>query len=107
MRLGPKSCGVAVLLVTALLVGGVRGQTASSGALSGVVIDKTNAVVPDAAVAVTNVAKGTTDSTKTNSAGVYQFLLLASWNLHAQSDAFWISGRAPLRYGPSGGLQLQ
>src|SRR5438132_3326814 len=73
MRLGRKSCVVAVLLITALVVGGAGGQTTSSGALSGVVIDKTNAVVPDAAVEITDLAKGTTGSTKTNGEGVYQF----------------------------------
>jgi Carboxypeptidase regulatory-like domain len=76
MRLGRKSCVAAVLLVAALLVGGASGQTASSGALSGVVIDKTNAVVPDAAVEIADVSKGTTDTTKTNSEGVYQFSFL-------------------------------
>src|SRR5205085_2950964 len=75
MRLGPKFSAV-LPLVAVLLVGGVSGQTASSGALSGVVIDKTNAVVPDATVEITDVAKGTTDSTKTNGEGVYQFSFL-------------------------------
>jgi hypothetical protein len=75
MRLGTKF-RVAVLLVGPLLVVGASGQTASSGALSGVVIDKTNAVVPGAAVEITDVAKGTTDSTKTNGEGVYQFSFL-------------------------------
>jgi hypothetical protein len=74
MRLGPKSC--AVLLVAALFVDGVSGQTTSSGALSGVVTDKTNAGVPDAAVKITDLAKGTTDSTKTNGEGAYQFSFL-------------------------------
>src|SRR5258708_5266455 len=76
MRLGRKSFFAAVLLVAAALVGGASGQTTSSGALSGVVIDKTNAVVPDAAVKITDLAKGTTDSTKTNGEGVYQFSFL-------------------------------
>src|SRR5438874_2813325 len=76
MRLGRKSCAVAVLLVSALLVGGAGGQTTSSGGLSGVVIDKTNAVVPNAAVEIKDVAKGTTDSTKTNGEGGYQFAFL-------------------------------
>jgi len=76
MRLGRKSFFAAVLLVTALLVGGADGQTTSSGALSGVVIDKTNAVVPNAAVEIKDVAKGTTDYTKTNGEGVYQFSFL-------------------------------
>src|SRR5437588_9459909 len=76
MRLGRKSFFAAVLLVAALLVGGAGGQTTSSGALSGVVIDKTNAVVPDAAVTIIDVAKGTTDSARTNGEGVYQFSFL-------------------------------
>src|SRR6266481_3679690 len=75
MRLGPKSC--AVLLVAALFVGGVSGQTTSSGALSGVVIDKTNAVVPDAGVKITDLAKGTTQSIKTDREGLYRFFFLA------------------------------
>ncbi|MFL6352264.1 MAG: carboxypeptidase-like regulatory domain-containing protein [Bryobacteraceae bacterium] len=74
MRLGPKSCGV--LLVAALLVVRATGQTTSSGALSGVVIEKTNAVVPDAAVKITDLDRGTTDSTKTNGEGTYQFSFL-------------------------------
>src|SRR6266566_3271237 len=76
MRLGPKSCVVTVLLVAAALVGGASGQTTNSGALSGVVIEKTNAVVPNAAIQVTDVSKGTTDSTKTNGEGGYQFSFL-------------------------------
>jgi hypothetical protein len=76
MPLGRKSCVVAGLLVAALFVGEVSGQTASSGALSGVVIDKTNAVVPDAMVEITDVAKGATESTRTNGEGVYQFSFL-------------------------------
>src|SRR5437868_717174 len=72
MRLGPKSCVVVVLLAL-FFVGGATGQTVSSGALSGVVIDKTNAVVPDASVEISDVTKGTTDLTKKNGEGVYQF----------------------------------
>jgi hypothetical protein len=41
-----------------------------------VVVDKTNAVVADAAVEITDVAKGTTDSSKTNGEGAYQFSFL-------------------------------
>jgi len=76
MRLGPTFCTLAVLLVVALLVGDVQSQTTTSGALSGVVIDQTNAVVPDAAVEIKDVAKGTTQSAKTDGEGVYQFSFL-------------------------------
>src|SRR5713226_8270240 len=90
MRLGRKSFFVAVLLVTALLVGGASGQTTSSGALSGVVIDKTNAVVPDATIKITDLAKGTADSTKTNGDGAYQFSFLrpATYTLNVTHPGF-------------------
>src|SRR5258708_14452127 len=76
MRLGRNFFFAAVLLVAAAFVVGAGGQTTSSGALSGVVIDKTTAVVPGAAVKSTDVARGTTDTTKTNGEGVYQFSFL-------------------------------
>src|SRR5580765_632446 len=76
MRLVTTYLIASVLLVAALYVGGVSGQTTSSGALSGVVIDGTHAVIPDAVVKITDLAKGTTDSSKTNDEGVYQFSFL-------------------------------
>ncbi len=76
MRLGRNFFFAAVLLVAAAFVVGAGGQTTSSGALSGVVIDKTTAVVPGAAVKSTDVTRGTTDTTKTNGEGVYQFSFL-------------------------------
>src|SRR5947208_9181972 len=76
MCLGPKSSVFVVLLLTAFLVGGVSGQTTTSGALAGVVIDQTNAVVPDATVEITNTAKGITRSSNTDTDGVYQFFFL-------------------------------
>ena len=89
MRLGPKSCVVVVLLAL-FFVGGATGQTVSSGALSGVVIDKTNAVVPDASVEISDVTKGTTDLTKTNGEGVYQFSFLrpAKYTLSVTHSGF-------------------
>jgi hypothetical protein len=76
MRSGPTYCTFAVLLAVALLAGDVHSQTTTSGALAGVVIDQTNAVVPDVAVEVKDLAKGTTQSAKTDSEGVYQFSFL-------------------------------
>ena len=76
MRLGPRYCRFALVIAVALLASDMQGQTTTSGALSGVVIDQTNAVVPDAAVEITDIAKGTTDSSKTNGEGVYQFSFL-------------------------------
>ncbi len=60
MRLGLTYCTFPVLITVALLAGDVQSQTSTSGALSGVVIDQSNAVVPDAAVEIEDVAKGTT-----------------------------------------------
>ena len=76
MRLGPTYCTVAVLVAVALLAGNGQSQTTTSGALSGVVIDQTNAVVPDAAVEIKDIAKGTTQSARTDGEGVYQFSFL-------------------------------
>lgn len=76
MRLRPKAWVATFLLTITVLIADVGGQTSSSGALAGVVVDKTNAVVADAAVEITDVAKGTTDSSKTNGEGVYQFSFL-------------------------------
>jgi len=76
MRLGLKYCRFAVLLAVALLAGDGQSQTTTSGGLSGVVIDQTNAVVPDAAVEITDVAKGTAQSAKTDVEGAYQFSFL-------------------------------
>ena len=73
MRLGPRCCSGAILIAVALLLSDGQSQTTTSGALSGVVIDQTNAVVPDAAVEIKDIAKGTPQSAKTDGKGVYQF----------------------------------
>lgn len=51
-------------------------QTTTSGALTGIVVDQSGAVVPDARVEITDVAKGTTDSATTDRIGAYQFSFL-------------------------------
>ena len=76
MRVGPTYRAFALLLAGALLPGDVQSQTTTSGGLAGVVIDQTTAVVPDAAVEIKDVAKGTTQSGKTDREGVYQFPFL-------------------------------
>ncbi|PYV73704.1 MAG: hypothetical protein DMG97_10710, partial [Acidobacteria bacterium] len=52
-------------------------QTTTSGSLSGVVTDPTNALLPDADVVILDNAKDTTQSTKTDREGVYRFFFLA------------------------------
>ena len=54
----------------------VHAQTTTSGALAGVVVDPSDAVVPDADVAIQDLAKGTTDITKTDADGGYTFPFL-------------------------------
>ena len=76
MRLRLRYCRFAAIFAVALLAGNGQSQTTTSGALSGVVIDQTNAVVPDAAVEIKDIAEGRTQSTKTDGDGVYQFSFL-------------------------------
>jgi Carboxypeptidase regulatory-like domain len=75
MRLGQKYCTAGVLGVF-LFAGHASSQTATSGALSGVVVDQIGAVLPSAVLEITDFAKGTTDSAKTDTLGVYQFSFL-------------------------------
>jgi len=65
-------------------------QTTTSGALTGVVTDQTNAVVPNAEVELRDVAKGTIRSTRTDSGGLYQFFFLApgKYTLRVTHEAF-------------------
>jgi Carboxypeptidase regulatory-like domain len=51
-------------------------QTTTSGALIGVVTDASKAVVPDAVVEISDVAKGTVQTAKTDREGVYRFFFL-------------------------------
>jgi len=104
MRVGPKSFVFVVLVLTAFLVGGMSGQTTTSGALSGVVVDQTGAVVPGAVVEIADVAKGTTESSKTDSAGIYQFSFLrpGRYTLKATHPGFQEERRSvSVQVGPS------
>ena len=78
MRLRPISVlFLAVFLVAAFLLSKLNAQTTTSGGLTGVVTDPSHAVVPDAVVEIKDNAKGTTQSTKTDQEGVYEFSFLA------------------------------
>ena len=80
MRIWPKPSRFAVccLIATSFLLGNkTTAQTTSSGALTGLITDQTNAVVQDAAIEIKNGAKGTTRSTKTDREGLYHFFFLA------------------------------
>jgi len=97
MRLRPISVlPLVVLLVAASASNKLNAQTTNSGGLTGVVTDPSSAVVPDARVEVKDRAKGTTQATKTDRAGTYQFFFLAPgrYELTMAHDGFREESRA-------------
>src|SRR5215468_9600448 len=52
-------------------------QSLTSGDITGVVLDPSGAVIPNASVTITNDAIGTTQTHTTNGEGVYRFSLLS------------------------------
>src|SRR5271169_6499694 len=65
-------------------------QTTTSGALTGVVHDASNAVVPDADVEIRDVSKGTVQTAKTDRDGMYRFFFLppGRYTLTVTHDGF-------------------
>jgi hypothetical protein len=65
-------------------------QTTTSGALTGIATDQTNAVIPNAEVELRDLAKGTMRSTRTDRDGLYQFFFLApgKYTLRVSHDGF-------------------
>jgi hypothetical protein len=55
----------------------LNAQTTTSGGLTGVVTDQTNAVVPNTDIEIKDNRKGTIQSTTTDRDGVYRFFFLA------------------------------
>jgi hypothetical protein len=70
-------------------------QTTTSGGLTGVVSDPSHAVVPDAVVELRDSSKGTIQSAKTDSDGVYRFFFLAPtrYTLTVSRDGFRTESR--------------
>jgi hypothetical protein len=89
MRMGLTNCFLVIALATSLTCA-LQAQTTTSGALNGVVIDQTNAVVPSAEVEIKDLARGTTQSTKTDREGLYQFFFLvpSKYRLFVTHDGF-------------------
>ena len=84
---------ILVLGVTALLgltCRDVAAQTSTTGDLTGVVTDPTNAVIPNVKVQLRDLRQGGTRETKTNDAGVYRFSLLpaGSYEVNIQATGF-------------------
>ena len=89
MSLRPRRC-FSIFLLAICLANGLRAQTTTSGAVTGVVTDQSGAVVPDADVEIRDVNKGTTESTKTDRDGVYRFFFLSpsQYTLTVVHDGF-------------------
>ncbi len=68
-------------------------QTATTGDLTGVVTDPTGAIIPNVAVELRNVQRGTKLETKTNDSGAYRFSLLPSGSYEISINA---SGFQPI-----------
>jgi hypothetical protein len=93
MRLWPKPSRFAVccLIVTSFSPANrATAQTTSSGALTGVITDQTNAVVPKATIELKDNARGVTQSTKADTEGLYRFFFLApgTYTLAVTHDGF-------------------
>ena len=69
-----------LLLASITLSRGAAAQSATSGGLTGVVTDPSNAVVPDANVELTDNAKGITQEKATSSTGEYAFFFVPPGN---------------------------
>ena len=67
-----------------------QAQATASASLQGTIVDKSQAVLSGADVAITNKATGATRSTKTNSSGEYRFDLLSAgiYNIKANAPGF-------------------
>jgi Carboxypeptidase regulatory-like domain len=78
------------LLLFCFSVGTLKGQVASSGAITGVVADQSGAVAPEVAVQVKNIATGETRSVLTGSEGRFNFPFLSpgTYTLTAKKSGF-------------------
>lgn len=68
---------VALLFVLSFLAVRLPAQTTTTGNIAGSVTDPSGAIVPDASVTLKDLTKGTTQVTKSNKDGNYQFFLVA------------------------------
>lgn len=78
------------LFLLCFAVGNMRGQVASSGAITGIISDQSGAVVPDVAVQVENAATGEVRSVVTSAEGRYNFPFLSpgTYKLTAKKGGF-------------------
>ncbi|HYA22962.1 MAG TPA: carboxypeptidase-like regulatory domain-containing protein, partial [Terriglobales bacterium] len=77
MRMRPLRLLCFPILAVVCFSGAVKAQTTTSGGLTGVVTDRSGAMVPNADVEIRDIAKGTGQATRTDHEGMYRFFFLA------------------------------
>ena len=91
MSLRPRSAALLLgIFLSTFFLNRLDAQTATSGAVTGVVTDQSLAVLPNADVEIRDINKGTTESTKTDRDGVYRFFFLSpsQYTLTVEHAAF-------------------
>jgi hypothetical protein len=91
MTLRPISAALLVgIFLTTSFLNRLDAQTATSGAVTGVVTDQSGAIVPNADIEIEDVNKGTIESTKSDRDGVDRFFFLSPslYTLTAAYDHF-------------------
>jgi Carboxypeptidase regulatory-like domain len=109
MRFRPINLICSALFLAIVLANELSAQTTTSGGLTGVVTDRSGAVVPNALVEVRDDAKGTTQSTSTDQDGVYRFFFLAPsrYLLTVTHDGFQKESRiVQVLVGPPGSVNV-
>jgi hypothetical protein len=77
MRLQPIRVSACATLLAIVLATELHAQTTTSGGLTGVITDQSNAVMPNADVKIKDNDKGITQSNENGSQGVYRFFFLS------------------------------
>src|SRR5687767_4738314 len=77
-------------ILLGLTIPSVYGQTAGTSRVTGVVLDQSGAVIPDAAVTLTNEGTNLSFKTTTTSAGVYVFdsMQLGAYTVTVEKQGF-------------------
>lgn len=100
---------LAISMLVLCLSGELNAQTTTSGGLTGVVSDPSEAVVPDALIEIRDTDKGTVQSTKTDRDGVYRFFFLtpSRYTLTVSHEKFRkISRTVNVLLGPPGTMDV-
>jgi hypothetical protein len=81
---------LALLLFSLFISGSLHAQVAGTGSIQGTVLDASGAVVPDAAVTLTNVSTGVRQATKTDGSGVYSYpsLIVGTYSVSVTAPGF-------------------